>query len=53
MKRVYVAGAYSADNVIDVLENIRRGIEKCAELLGEGIAPFCPGWIISFHSSRN
>jgi len=44
MKRVYVAGAYSANDVMGVLENIRRGIEKCAELISEGIAPFCP-WL--------
>jgi len=44
MKKIYVAGAYSSNDVMGVLENIRRGIEKCAELLGEGIAPFCP-WL--------
>jgi len=26
MKRVYIAGAYSADNVIEVLDNMRLGI---------------------------
>ena len=42
--RIYVAGAYSASSTIDVLENIRRGILKCAELLELGFAPFCP-WL--------
>jgi len=42
MKRVYVAGAYSADNVLDVLKNIGRGEEVSAELFLLGFAPFCP-----------
>ena len=42
MLRVYVAGRYSADNVMDVLRNIGRGEEVCSMLLREGYAPFCP-----------
>lgn len=42
MKRVYVAGAYSADNVLDVLKNIGKGEEYCADLFAMGFAPFCP-----------
>ena len=42
MKRIYIAGAYSADNVITLLDNIRRGIRAGAELLIAGYAPFCP-----------
>lgn len=42
MIKVYVAGAYSADNVIDVLKNIGRGQQVCAELFSKGFAPFCP-----------
>ena len=42
MKRVYVAGAYSADNVLDVLRNIGHGEKACAELFAAGYAPFCP-----------
>lgn len=42
MKRIYVAGAYSADNVLDVLRNIGRGEKMCAELFSIGFAPFCP-----------
>jgi hypothetical protein len=47
MKRIYIAGAYSADNVITVLDNIRRGMRKATEVLLAGYAPFCP-WL-DFH----
>jgi len=42
MIRVYVAGPYSASNVLDVLRNIGRGEKVCAELFRRGFAPFCP-----------
>jgi len=42
--RVYVAGPYSADNVITVLANMRRGIWASAGILRAGFAPFCP-WL--------
>jgi len=42
MIKVYVAGAYSANNVLDVLKNIGRGEKACAELFRLGYAPFCP-----------
>ena len=42
MLRVYVAGPYSADNVIDVLKNIGHGEKMCARLFELGFAPFCP-----------
>jgi hypothetical protein len=42
MIRVYVAGAYSANNVIDVLKNIGRGDEYCTQLFLNGFAPFNP-----------
>lgn len=44
MLKVYVAGAYSADNVMDVLKNISIGIKASADLLEQGFAPFCP-WL--------
>lgn len=44
MKRVYIAGPYSADTVIGMLGNIRRGIQIAAQLMDEGDAPFCP-WL--------
>jgi len=40
--KVYVAGSYSADNVLAVLQNIGRGEKACAELFRLGFAPFCP-----------
>lgn len=41
---IYVAGAYSADNVLDVLDNMRIGIETGAELFRAGFSPFIP-WL--------
>ena len=42
MKRIYVAGPYSANNVIDVLKNIGRGEKACARMFELGFYPFCP-----------
>ena len=42
MKRVYVAGPYSADNVITVLDNMRRGMRVSLEVFLAGFAPFSP-----------
>ena len=42
--KIYVAGAYSADNVLDVLSNIRRGIRASTEIFLAGYSPFCP-WL--------
>ena len=44
MKRVYIAGPYSANNVISVLDNMRRGIRAGTEALLSGYAPFVP-WL--------
>ena len=44
MKRIYVAGSYSADNVITVLENMRIGMRASVEVFLAGFAPFCP-WL--------
>ena len=44
MIRVYVAGAYSANNVIDILDNMRKGMRKGTEVLLAGFAPFVP-WL--------
>jgi hypothetical protein len=43
-RRVYVAGAYSADNVLQVLENMRKGMKLATEAFQEdvGILPFAP-----------
>lgn len=42
MIKVYVAGAYSDDNVMGVLRNIGRGQYWAGRLFMEGFAPFCP-----------
>lgn len=42
MIKVYVAGAYSDNNVINVLKNIGRGQETASELFLAGFAPFTP-----------
>jgi hypothetical protein len=47
MKRVYVAGAYSANNVIGVFDNIREGMRWAAKVFLAGHAPFAP-WF-DFH----
>lgn len=49
MKRIYIAGSYSSDNVIGVLDNIRIGIKASARALKEGYAPFCPWLDHMFH----
>jgi hypothetical protein len=43
-KKIYVAGKYSADNVLQVLENIRIGMRVATRLLIDGFSPFCP-WL--------
>lgn len=47
MKRLYIAGAYSSDNVLGVLDNIRRGMRAATEAFLAGYAPFVP-WF-DFH----
>ena len=44
MRKVYVAGPYSSDNILGGLENIRRGMRMSAKLLSKGFAVFCP-WL--------
>jgi len=46
---MYVAGAYSSDSVIKILNNMRRGMRTATEKFLEGYAPFCP-WM-DFHYS--
>ena len=41
-KRIYVAGAYSANNVTSVLDNIRIGIRYATKLMLQGDYPWCP-----------
>jgi hypothetical protein len=47
MKRIYIAGPYSANNVMDVLKNIREGIRISTEVMKMGYSPFCP--FMDFH----
>lgn len=47
MKRVYVAGPYNADNVVDVLRNVRVGITSSVEAVKGGLSVFCP--FLDFH----
>lgn len=42
MIKIYVAGAYSAPNVISVLDNMRRGMQLSYKVLKAGFAPFVP-----------
>jgi len=42
MKRVYVAGSYNAPNIVQALDNMRRGMRATVEVLLAGYAPFCP-----------
>jgi hypothetical protein len=49
MKRIYVAGKYSSDNVMGVLDNIKRGTQVCVDLLKKGYIPFCPWLDFNFH----
>jgi len=42
MRRVYVAGAYSDDNVLGMLKNIGRGEAYAAALFSHGFFPFVP-----------
>jgi hypothetical protein len=48
MKRLYIAGPYSANNVISVLDNIREGQRAGTEALLAGFAPFVPWWDYHF-----
>lgn len=41
-RRIYIAGPYSADNVIDVLANIKNGNDTAAWLILQGFAVFSP-----------
>lgn len=52
MKRVYIAGPYSANNVLGVLKNIGRGEKMAAKLFSLGFAPFCPWHDKSFVIDR-
>ena len=48
-KRIYVAGLYSADNVMDIFNNMKIGMRWATRLFLLGFAPFCP-WHDYHHS---
>lgn len=48
MKKVYIAGAMSADNILQMLQNIHDGIKLGGEVLKLGYAPFVPHFDICF-----
>ena len=49
MKRIYIAGAYSADNVITILNNMREGMRLATKVFLLGYSPFCPWLDFHFH----
>jgi len=51
MKKVYVAGAFSGDNVLTILDNMRKGMRLATEVLLAGFAPFVP-WF-DYHFQLN
>jgi hypothetical protein len=44
MKKIYVAGKYSADNVIEAFDNMRNGMRLSTKVLLAGFAVFSP-WV--------
>jgi len=47
---IYVAGAYSDNDVIPILDNMRRGMQWCYKIVKAGpFAPWCP-WM-DYHYS--
>jgi hypothetical protein len=49
MKKIFVAGAYNGSNIIECLDNIKRGLRVCAYLLSNNYIPFCPWTDFLFH----
>ena len=48
MLKVYVAGAYSADNIMGVFSNMRRGQHLAYKVIKAGMAPFVPWFDYQF-----
>jgi len=44
MTRIYMAGAYSGSNILQIFRNMQIGIAESTEILKAGMAPFCP-WL--------
>ncbi len=47
--KIYLAGKYSADNILGVLDNIHEGIKMAAGIIKEGNEVFCPWLDYQFH----
>jgi hypothetical protein len=47
--RIYLAGKYSADNILGVLDNIHNGIKKATEIIKQGHDVFCPFLDYQYH----
>ena len=41
-RRIYIAGPYSAPDVLSVFSNMRRGMILATQVRKLGFAPFCP-----------
>ena len=48
MKTVYVAGAMNGSNILEILNNIERGVRRGGQLAQLGYAPFVPHFDINF-----
>ena len=53
MYAVYVAGAYSSDNLITLLDNMRKGMNLSHDILKAGYAPFVPWFDYHFSLISN
>lgn len=51
--KIYLAGKYSDNNIIGVLNNIKKGISIAAKLIKEGNNVFCPFLDYQYHFFEN
>lgn len=47
--KIYLAGKYSSDNILGVLDNIHNGIKKASKLIKAGHEVYCPFLDYQFH----
>ncbi len=47
--KIYLAGKYSSDNILGVLDNIHNGIKMAAKIIKEGNEVFCPFLDYQYH----
>jgi hypothetical protein len=53
MKRIYIAGPYSAGDVLTVFENMRKGMVLATKVRQLGFAPFCPWMDFMYYFVNN